>query len=669
MRPFYVTTPIYYVNDAPHIGHAYTTIAADTLARWHRMNGRPTFFLTGTDEHGQKVQRAAEKLGRTPQEHADLTHTRYKALWERLDIRYDDFIRTTEPRHVQFVQAQLQKLHDQGELYQAPYSGWYSTSAERFWSDEEVAKATGALLKREVTEKDLHKPLDQGGVAGVCPDSGAPVEWLTEHNWFFRMSAYQDRLITHITENPACIQPDSRRNEVLGYLRKPLGDLCMSRPKARLAWGIPLPFSPEYVTYVWFDALSNYVSALQEPASRLAFWPEALHLVGKDILTFHTVYWFTMLMAEGITPPKQVYAHGWWLMHKVKMSKSLGNVIRPDPLIDAFGADVVRYFLLRDVPFGGDGEFSYESFLLRYNSDLANDLGNLGHRSLSMAAQWLGGRVPDVGPATDADRELATVAARATAEFRAQMDNVQFKAAIEGLWELVRAGNKYVDSEAPWSLNKRRVTDAAAGERLATVLRNSMEVVRIAISHLACICPGKSVEMLDRLGLSAPDLTPTLDRLVAGHDLRVGDPLFPRIAELPESLMPADPIVPAAPVAPAATPAEPVPALPQIEYGDFAKLQLRTGLVLTAEKHPKADRLLVLSVDIGEEKPRQIVAGIAAVYDPAELVGKTIIVVANLKPAKLRGIESQGMLLAAGGADIASILTPYRPVPAGSIVK
>lgn len=656
MRPFYVTTPIYYVNDAPHIGHAYTTVAADTLARWHRMNGRPTFFLTGTDEHGQKVQRAAEKLGRTPQAHADAMHLRFKALWERLGVQYDDFIRTTEPRHGAFVQGLLTRLHDRGLLYAADYSGWYSTSAERFWSDEEVAKATAAALGKPVSESDLHN-----GVAGVCPDTGAAVEWITEKNWFFRMSSFQDRLVAHITDHPACIQPDTRRNEVLGYLRKPLGDLCISRPKARLPWGIPLPFDPEYVTYVWFDALSNYLSALQDPPERQAFWPEALHLVGKDILTFHTVYWFSMLMAADIAPPKQVYAHGWWLMTGKKMSKSLGNVVKPDALIDAYGADAVRYFLLREVPFGGDGEFSHEGFLLRYNSDLANDLGNLAHRSLSMTAQWLGSVVPEAGPATDGDRELQATAARATAAFAAGLDAVQFKAALEGLWELVRAGNKYIDSEAPWALNKRGDT-----ARLGAVLRNAIEVVRVAVSHLACVCPERAAQMLGRLGLAAPDLAPGFDRLVAGSPVQFLDPLFPRLLEIPESLMSTEPV--AAPPAAAPAPA-PVADLPLIEYDDFAKVQLRTGVVLTADKHPKADRLLVLSVDVGEAAPRTIVAGIAAVYEPAELVGKTVIVVCNLKPAKLRGIESQGMLLAAGGSDVASILTPYRPVPAGSVVK
>lgn len=668
MRPFYVTTPIYYVNDAPHIGHAYTTVAADALARWHRLNGRPTFFLTGTDEHGQKVQRAAEKLGRTPLEHADIMHVRFKALWDRLDIQYDDFIRTTEPRHTRFVQDLLQKLHDQGELYQAPYSGWYSTSAERFWSDEEVAAATALALGKPVTAADLHN-----GVAGVCPDTGSTVEWLTEHNWFFRMSAYQDRLIAHITEHPTCIMPETRRNEVLGYLRKPLSDLCISRPKSRLSWGIPLPFAPEYVTYVWFDALSNYVSALQDPPSRLSFWPEALQLVGKDILTFHTVYWFSFLFAAGLTPPKQVYAHGWWLMTGKKMSKSVGNVIKPDAVIDAYGADALRYFLLAAVPFGGDGEFTHEAFLHKFNSDLANDVGNLSHRATSMPAKWLGAVVPAVGVQTDDDLELQAVAVRATAAFRAQMDLVQFKAALEGLWELVRAGNNYIEKQAPWALNK-----AGNTARLGTVLRNVMEVVRVAYSYLACVTPGKSREVLDRLGLAAPDLDPTFDRLVTGRPVSHRDPIFLRLDTVPESLLSTDPVVPAVPVAPvapvapvvaAAAPAADAAPIAQIEYDDFAKVQLRTGVVLTAEKHPKADRLLVLTVDVGEEKPRTIVAGIAAVYDPPELVGKTVIVVMNLKPAKLRGIESQGMLLAAGGSDVASILTPYRPVPPGSVVK
>jgi methionyl-tRNA synthetase len=665
---FYVTTPIYYVNDVPHVGHAYTTVAADTVARWRRLRGDDVMFLTGTDEHGQKVLRAAEKRGVTPQRHADELHVRFKALWERLAISNDAFIRTTDADHQAFVQAQLQKLHDNGELYAADYSGWYSTSAERFWAEEEL-------------------------VDGKCPDTGQPVEWITEKNWFFKMSAYQDRLLAHIAAFPDCIQPELRRNEVLGYLKKPLADLCISRPKARLSWGIPLPFDPEYVTYVWFDALTNYLSALQ--GGKEAFWPADYHVIGKDILTFHTVYWFSMLFAMGYAPPKHVYAHGWWTVEGTKMSKSLGNVVDPHLLVDSYGADAVRYFLLREIPFGGDGDFSHQAFLVRYNAELANDLGNLGHRVLAtMLPRWVGGVVPEAGPATDNDRALAATALRATEAFDTNVTTLQFRQALEALWELVRAGNKYVDTEEPWALNKRGDT-----ARLGAVLRNVLEVWRIVGSHLACLMPSKSAEMLAKVGLSAPDLDPTLDRLVPGTPVSAGDPLFPRldaipaaIAELmaaaklaepapepkakkapktpkPSSPAPDLPMSTDAP-APDAAPAAPVAAAPAlIEYDDFGKVQLRTGRIVSAERHPNADKLLVLKVDVGEPEPRQIVAGIAAAHTPESLVGKDIVVVVNMKPAKLRGLVSQGMLLAAGGGDVAALLTAGADIAPGTIVK
>ncbi|MFN7143949.1 MAG: methionine--tRNA ligase [Myxococcota bacterium] len=659
MSRFYVTTPIYYVNDVPHLGHAYTTVAADTVARWRRLRGDDVMFLTGTDEHGQKVQRAAEKLGRTPKEHADATHVRFKQLWERLGVQHDHFIRTTDPAHEAFVQRQLQALHDKGELYSADYSGWYSTSAERFWTEDEL-------------------------VDGKCPDTGGPVEWITEKNWFFKMSAYQDRLLAHIAAHPACIQPELRRNEVLGYLRKPLADLCISRPKSRLPWGIPLPFDPEYVTYVWFDALTNYISALE--GGREGYWPADYHIIGKDILTFHTVYWFSMLFAMGYPPPKHVYAHGWWMVEGRKMSKSLGNVVSPHLLVDSYGADPVRYFLLREIPFGGDGDFAHQAFLVRYNADLANDLGNLVHRSLAtMVQKWLGGVVPPAGPLTENDQALLALAGRATSAFDEGVTTLKFRQALEALWELVRAANKYVDTEAPWALNKKGDT-----ARLGAVLRNVLEVCRIAASHLACVMPQKSAELLAKLGLDAPDLTPTFDRLVEGAAVTTGDPLFPRLDELPAAIAEALKAAEAALAAEAAaappekkksdkkkpsTPEKPVstetpaptegPAL--IEFDDFAKVALRVGQVVSAERHPNADKLLVLKVDVGEAEPRQILAGIAAHYAPETLVGKKIVVVVNLKPRKMRGLESQGMVLAAGEA--AALLSPIADVPAGTEIR
>jgi methionyl-tRNA synthetase len=657
---FYVTTPIYYVNDVPHLGHAYTTVAADTVARWRRLRGDDVMFLTGTDEHGQKVQRAAEKLGRTPQEHADATHVRFKQLWERLDVAHDHFIRTTDSAHQAFVQAQLQSLHGKGLLYTQDYAGWYSTQAERFWAEDEL-------------------------VDGRCPDTGGAVEWVTEKNWFFKMSQFQDALLAHIAANPDCIQPELRRNEVLGYLKKPLGDLCISRPKARLPWGIPLPFDPEYVTYVWFDALTNYLSALH--GGREAYWPADYHLIGKDILTFHTVYWYSMLLAMGYPLPKHVYAHGWWLVEGQKMSKSLGNVVSPHLLVDSYGADAVRYFLLREIPFGGDGDFAHQAFLIRYNADLANDLGNLAHRVLAtMVQRWCGGVVPEPGPATDNDRALAALAERACATFDAQLSTLQFRQALEALWELVRATNKYVDTEEPWALNKRGDT-----ARLGAVLRNVMEVCRIAASHLACVMPRKSAELLAKVGLSAPDLAPTFDRLVTGAPVSAGDPLFPRLQELPPAIAEALATAKAALAAEAAanppekkgkkndskkteakTPepavsTEPAAAPALIEFDDFAKVALRVGLVVSAERHPNAERLLVLKVDVGEAEPRQILAGIAAHYAPEALVGRKIVVVVNLKPRKMRGLESHGMVLAAG--ESAALLSPIADVAPGTAIS
>ncbi len=652
MERFYVTTPIYYVNDVPHIGHAYTTVAADTLARWHRLNGREVRFLTGTDEHGQKVMRAAAKAGRTPQAHVDLLVENFKHLWTRLDCGWDDFIRTTEPRHTTVVRGFLQQLHDQGHIYANDYSGWYSTSAERFWSTEEVTP-TG-VDPAEVAA---------GRVPGVCPDTGQAVEWLTERNYFFRMSAFQDRLLAHIEANPGCIRPDMRRNEVLGFLRKPLGDLCISRPKARLSWGIPLPFDEDYVTYVWFDALTNYVSALGD--QRDVWWPADLHIVGKDILTFHTVYWFTMLMALDLAPPKCVYAHGWWTVRKAKMSKSAGNMVDPHALIDRYGPDALRYFLLREIPFGGDGDYSPEAFLLRYNAELANDLGNLAHRSLSMAEKWLGGELPAATEPTDDDRAFLAVGKAATDSFRAQIEAYQFKQALEGLWEFVGAGNKYLDTQAPWSLAKKGDT-----ARVGAVLRNALECVRIAASHLACICPQKSAVLLAKFGLAAPDLAVALDVLPAGARVAAGDPLFPRIEAEPEPEEPtmSETAAPA-PVAPVPAPAADAPAFEPIDFADFAKIQLKVGKILAAERIPKADKLLKLSVDVGEATPRTILAGIAKAHTPESLVGTQVTVVCNLKPRVMRGIESQGMLLAAGGEDVAALVAPGIAIAPGTGVK
>ncbi len=678
-RRFYVTTPIYYVNDRPHLGHAYTTVAADVISRWHRQNGRPVTFLTGTDEHGQKVMEAAARLGRTPQEHTDALAPDFQRLWERLLITHDDFIRTTQPRHTRVVQAVLQRLYDQGDIYAADYEGWYSTAAERFW-----------------TEKDL--------IDGKCPESGLPVEWVKETNWFFRMGRYADQLRAWIDEHPDFLRPERRRNEVLGYLRKEVGDLCISRPVARMSWGVPIPWAPDYVTYVWFDALTNYISAVGYLSDEERFaehWPADFHLVGKDILTTHAVYWSTMLFALGLEPARCLYAHGWWTVEGQKMSKSLGNVVDPHRLVDAYGPDAVRYFLLRELPFGADGDFAHNAFLVRYNADLANDLGNLAHRALSMTERWLQARVPALGAPTDGDRALDALCADVARRFREELESLQFSRALEALWELVRAGNKYIDTEEPWRLNRE-----GRSERLAGVMRRCLEICRVAALHLAPFCPTKAEELLRKLGVEGTgvDALGALDGLVEGAAITLGEPLFPRLLELPAAIQEALDAAgvqaattgpskveagkaPKAPKAPKTSPnpaggspamsetaqspaaAPETPPMELIGIEDFQKIQLRTGRVVSAEKHPSADRLLVLKVDVGEAEPRTICAGIASRYAPDDLVGLNVVVVVNLKPVKLRGVLSQGMLLAAGGGEVKGMATITEPVSPGTIVR
>jgi methionyl-tRNA synthetase len=644
---FYITTPIYYVNDKPHLGHAYTTIAADVVTRWHRMNGRFAYFLTGTDEHGQKVFEAATKRGITAGQHVDELCEPFKALWQALDIQNDDFIRTTEPRHTTVVSAVLSRLFDDGDIYTADYEGWYSTSAERFW-----------------TEKDL--------VDGKCPDTNTPVEWIKEKNYFFRMSKYADRLRDYIADNPDFLQPAHRKNEVLGYLKGEVGDLCISRPKARLPWGIPFPMDPDYVTYVWFDALLNYISAIgyhPDGASERfnTLWPASYHLVGKDILTTHSVYWSTMLFAMGLSPAKCLYAHGWWTIEGQKMSKSIGNVVDPHLLIDCYGADAVRYFLMREIQFGADGDFSHMGFMTRYNADLANDLGNLAHRSLSMTTKWLGGKIPPLDPCTEADDVLQAVADAAVADFRTQIEGMQIATALGSLWRLVQAGNKYIDDMEPWKLNRE-----GQAERLAGVMRRCLEICRVAAVLLSPVAPNKGQELGAKLGMAALDVdnVAALSGLVTDTPVAPGEPLFPRMVELPERIqaalgaaLPEKAIAAAeksnkkkqkqeAPVAEAEEQTESF-----IAFEDFMKVKLKVGEIVEAEKHPNADRLLALKVEVGEDRPRSIVAGIAAKYTAEDLIGKKIVIVANLKPRKLRGVLSEGMLLAASGSELEGLIT------------
>ena len=509
---FYVTTPIYYVNDIPHIGHAYTTIAADVLARYKRLEGLRVFFLTGTDEHGQKVEKAAQERKIDPKAHCDEMVKRFQSLWQRLNISNDDFIRTTEERHKRVVQKILQDLYDRGEIYQTSYDGWYCVPCERFW-----------------TEKDLHEE--------TCPDCLRPVVEISESNYFFRMSRYQSWLIEHIQKSDRFILPVSRRNEVLGFLRNPLEDLCISRPKQRLNWGIELPFDREYVTYVWFDALINYISALGYSGGGSAFadfWPEAIHLIGKDILTTHTVYWPTMLAAAGVIPPQTVFAHGWWTIEGKKMSKSLQNVVEPNHLIDTYGVDAVRYFLMREVPFGADGDFSHAAMVHRINGDLANDLGNLFSRSLSMLLKYFNGVIPMPSSLQEMDRHLQERSETTLPDLTQQVNALAFNQALASIWEFVNACNKYIDDTAPWALAK----DEKNRNRLATVLFCVLESLRIITLLLAAFMPSTAEKMWAQLGMEQPLGTQRLNEgvrwggLKPGRKLTKPAPLFPRLDPL-----------------------------------------------------------------------------------------------------------------------------------------
>lgn len=636
MEKFYVTTPIYYVNDKPHIGHAYTTLLADVLSRYHRLLEVPTFFLTGTDEHGQKVQKAADEHGITAKEQCDSTVVRFQELWEKLEITNNDFIRTTEDRHKKVVIEILQDLYDRDLIYKDEYQGRYCVPCERFFTD-----------------KDLDATMS-------CPECGRETEEIVESNYFFRMSNYQEWLIDYIKTHPKFIQPSFRANETLGFLKKPLGDLCISRPKSRLSWGIELPFDNDYVCYVWFDALVNYISAVgykSDAANFAKWWPASYHLIGKDILTTHTVYWPTMLKAMGVEMPETIFAHGWWLIGESKMSKSAGNVVNPMNMAEKYGVDPFRFFLTSEMSLGQDASFTEEAFITRYNSNLANDLGNLASRAIKMIAKQRQGIIPSPGNSGELEKELAKNALSAVEAMEDAIINMKLDRGIEQVMNSVRAGNKYLEQTAPWKIAKE-----GSEEELNTVLYNIAELLRIVSGLLYPVMPGKMTELRKALGITGKtvniDDLKSWGLLSAGSECHDPGSLFPRIdvknekkKEQPEKIKEGKKM-------------DNESGAGLITIDEFFKSQLKTAKILAAEKVTGADKLLQLQIEIGEEK-RQIVAGIAEYYEPESLVGKIIVVVSNLQPAKIRGIESQGMLLAAKDKKQLTLITVENEVPSG----
>ncbi|MEQ8213412.1 MAG: methionine--tRNA ligase [Smithellaceae bacterium] len=628
---FYITTPIYYVNASPHIGHAYTTIVADVLARYHRMAGVETFFVTGTDEHGDKIAEAAQKAGITPKEYADSISAQFRSLWPELAITNDYFIRTTDKNHIATVRYILEKVHAAGDIYFGQYEGYYCVGCERFYMEKEL-------------------------VDGKCPDHQTTPEHRKESNYFFRMSNYQNWLIAYINEHPDFIRPERYKNEVLAFLREPLEDLCISRPKTRLEWGITLPFDENYVTYVWFDALINYVTALGYPEGEnfRKFWPAAQHLIAKDILKPHGIYWPTMLKAAGIEPYRHLNVHGYWNSDASKMSKSLGNVVRPLDLKDKYGLDAFRYFLLRDMVFGLDSNFSEEAFVQRLNSDLANDLGNLVSRTITMAVKYCDGKVPETSEA-NYDENLIQAASRTVEEMKSCFAEMSLHKALMAVWEFINITNKYIVEKEPWTLGK----DPAAKEKLIAIMYNLLASLRAVAVLISPFMPQTAQKILLQIGAGDSeklDLSGLLDwgTLRAGNPLTRGESLFPRIEKDKKMT----------------TTGQEKPAIdlkPEIDYDHFAQVDLRVATILEAQMVPKSNKLVKLKVDIGEE--RTIVAGIGKDYKPEELVGKKIVIVANLKPAKLMGVESRGMLLATDTAEGLTVLAFDREPKTGAKVR
>ena len=657
---FYITTPIYYVNDVPHIGHAYTTIIADALARFQKLAGKEVFFLTGTDEHGQKIEKAAAEKGLTPKALADAVVGRAQNLWKALNISHDFFIRTTMEFHEKGVQKLFRKLLDQGDIYKGQYKGWYCVSDENFLADD--------------------VPLEADGLK-TCPDCGKKATVVSEETYFFKLSAYQDRLLAHYEAHPEFVRPQSRMNEVASFVRGGLKDLSITRTTVK--WGVPVPGDPAHTIYVWFDALHNYVTGIGYDWNMPLFekfWPAAVHLVGKDILRFHAVYWPAFLMASGFDLPGTVFGHGWWLRDDTKMSKSRGNVLDPQAILATFGPDPLRYFLLREIPIGQDGNFSHEAFLHRVNSDLANDLGNLVQRTLTMIRNYFDGVIREPAEESGKDRKLRTDFDALKGRVFGLYGDCALNKALEEIWAYISDVNKYLAEEEPWILAK----DAGRRPRLARVLLQAAAAIR-GISYLVFpVMPGSAARVWEFLG---EDKRPQdvrygevrFEDFAPGRTVREPQPLFPRVAlkdflgddARPAPAPPGPGLKGRAAPTPAAKPEpkkEGQQAMDIISYDEFKRMDLRVAHILKAERIPGATKLLKLEVDIGTEK-RQMVAGVAETYAPEDLVGKRLIVIVNLKPAVIRGVESQAMLLAAVVDDKAVIPFFDREVAAGAVVK